>query len=122
MIVLKTARELGIMREACVISAQALQLIGNAVEPGVSTWELDRIAEEFIRAQGAEPNFKGLYGYPATACISINNEVIHGIPSKKRILKSGDIVSVDLGACFKDITAIMPLLLPAVMFHPRQSG
>ena len=101
MIVLKTARELGIMREACVISAQALQLIGNAVEPGVSTWELDRIAEEFIRAQGAEPNFKGLYGYPATACISINNEVIHGIPSKKRILKSGDIVSVDLGAKFQ---------------------
>ena len=101
MIVLKTARELGIMREACVISAQALQLIGNAVEPGVSTWELDRIAEEFIRAQGAEPNFKGLYGYPATACSSINNEVIHGIPSKKRILKSGDIVSVDLGAKFQ---------------------
>ena len=101
MIVLKTARELGIMREACVISAQALQLIGNAVEPGVSTWELDRIAEEFIRAQGAEPNFKGLYGYPATACISINNEAIHGIPSKKRILKSGDIVSVDLGAKFQ---------------------
>ena len=101
MIVLKTARELGIMREACVISAQALQLIGNAVAPGVSTWELDRIAEEFIRAQGAEPNFKGLYGYPATACISINNEVIHGIPSKKRILKSGDIVSVDLGAKFQ---------------------
>ncbi len=101
MIVLKTARELGIMREACVISAQALQLIGNAVEPGVSTWELDQMAEKFIREKGAEPNFKGLYGYPATACISINNEVIHGIPSKNRILKSGDIVSVDLGAKFQ---------------------
>ena len=97
-VVLKTTRELSIMREACVISAQALQLVGSAVEPGVSTWELDRIAEKFILSKGARPNFKGLYGYPATACISINNEVIHGIPAKNRILKAGDIVSVDLGA------------------------
>jgi methionyl aminopeptidase len=101
MIVLKTARELGIMKEACVISAQALKLIGSAVEPGVSTLELDRIAEKFILSKGAKPNFKGLYGYPATACISINNEVIHGIPAKDRILKNGDIVSVDLGAEFE---------------------
>ena len=98
MIVLKTARELGIMKEACVISAQALKLVGSAVEPGVSTWELDQIAEKFILSKGAKPNFKGLYGYPATACISVNNEVIHGIPAKDRVLKSGDIVSVDLGA------------------------
>ncbi len=101
MVVLKTARELGIMKEACVISAQALKLIGSAVEPGVSTYELDKLAEKFILSKGAEPNFKGLYGYPATACISINNEVIHGIPKKNRILKSGDIVSVDLGARFQ---------------------
>lgn len=101
MIVLKTARELGIMKEACVISAQALKLIGSAVEPGVSTWELDQMAEKFIRSKGAKPNFKGLYGYPATACISINNEVIHGIPSKNRVIKNGDIVSVDLGAEFE---------------------
>ena len=89
------------MKEACVISAQALQLIGKAVEPGVSTLELDTLAERFIRSKGARPNFKGLYGYPATACISINNEVIHGIPNKNRILKAGDIVSVDLGAEFE---------------------
>ena len=101
MVVLKTARELSIMREACVISARALKLIGTAVEPGVSTWELDQLAEKFIRECGAKPNFKGLYGYPATACISINNEVIHGIPAKDRILKNGDIVSVDLGAEFE---------------------
>lgn len=88
------------MREACAISAQALKLIGSAIEPGVSTLELDRMAEKFIRSKGATPNFKGLYGYPATACISINNEVIHGIPASNRILKSGDIVSVDLGAEF----------------------
>lgn len=100
MIVLKTGRELKIMKEACRISAAALQIIGNAVEPGVTTLELDLLAEKFIRSEGATPNFKNYQGYPATACISINNEVIHGIPSKKRKLKAGDIVSVDLGAEF----------------------
>lgn len=101
MVILKTARELCLMKEACVISAQALEIIGRAVEPGVSTWELDKLAEKFIVSKGARPNFKGLYGFPATACISINNEVIHGIPAKERILKNGDIVSVDLGAEFE---------------------
>ena len=100
MIVLKTGRELQIMREACRISAGALKLIGSAVEPGVTTGELDRLAEEYILKQGAKPNFKNYEGYPATACISINNEVIHGIPSEKRKLRAGDIVSIDLGAKF----------------------
>lgn len=100
MIVLKTGRELKIMREACRISAGALKLIGSAVEPGVTTAELDRLAEEYILSQGAKPNFKNYNGYPATACISINNEVIHGIPGKRKI-KEGDIVSVDLGAVFE---------------------
>ncbi len=98
MIVLKTSRELAIMKEACVISAGALKTVGLAVQPGITTAELDRIAEEYIRSKGAVPNFKGYQGYPATACISINNEVIHGIPSKQRVLREGDIVSVDLGA------------------------
>jgi len=100
MIVLKTGRELKIMREACRISAGALQVAGKAVEPGVSTAEIDKLAEDYIRSQGGEPNFKNYEGYPATACISINNEVIHGIPSKARKLKAGDIVSIDLGAKF----------------------
>lgn len=100
MVVLKTGRELQIMQEACRISAGALKLIGSAVEPGVTTAELDRLAEQYILKQGARPNFKNYQGYPATACISINNEVIHGIPSDKRKLVSGDIVSVDLGAEF----------------------
>ncbi len=100
MIVLKTGRELKVMREACRISAEALRLVGLAVEPGVTTAELDRIAEKYILSQGAVPNFKGYEGYPATACISINNEVIHGIPSKKRRIEAGDIVSIDLGAKF----------------------
>ena len=101
MIVLKTARELTVMREACRISATALDIVGKAIEPGVTTAELDRIAEKYIRSQGATPNFKNYNGFPATACISINNEVIHGIPTAKRKIKEGDIVSVDLGAMFE---------------------
>lgn len=101
MIVLKTCRELKVMKEACRISAGALKLVGRAVEPGVTTAELDRLAERYIRSQGAIPNFKNYEGYPATACISINNEVIHGIPSKNRKIMAGDIVSVDLGAKFE---------------------
>lgn len=101
MIVLKTSRELSVMKEACRISAGALQLIGKSIEPGITTAELDKMAEKYIISQGAQPNFKGLYGFPATACISINNEVIHGIPSASRKIKEGDIVSVDLGAVFE---------------------
>lgn len=100
MVVLKTSRELGLMKEACRISAGALQTVGKAVEPGITTGELDKLAEDYIRSLGAEPNFKNYHGYPATACISINNEVIHGIPSMKRKICQGDIVSVDLGAKF----------------------
>ena len=101
MIVLKNGRELKIMRDPCRISAGALQTAGMAVEPGVTTAELDKLAEDYIRSQGGEPNFLNYEGYPATACISINNEVIHGIPSKQRKLKAGDIVSIDLGAKFQ---------------------
>lgn len=98
MIVLKTNRELALMREACRISAGALRVAGEAVQPGVTTEKIDRIAYEYIIKQGAKPNFLNYNGYPATACISINDEVIHGIPSKKRVIKEGDIVSIDLGA------------------------
>lgn len=98
MVVLKTRREIELMREAGRIAATALKVAGEAVRPGVSTLEIDTIARKYIESQGARPNFLGLYGFPATACISINNEVIHGIPSKDRILKDGDIVSIDLGA------------------------
>ncbi len=101
MVVLKTSRELGIMKEACSIAAGALQTVGNAVEAGITTAELDALAEKYIRSRGGEPNFKNYHGYPATACISINNEVIHGIPSKTRKICAGDIVSVDLGAKFQ---------------------
>ena len=98
MIVLKTNQELALMREACEISAGALKIAGEAVEPGVTTAEIDKIAYDYIKKCGAEPNFLNYGGFPATACISINDEVIHGIPSKKRVIKAGDIVSIDLGA------------------------
>ena len=98
MIVLRTAKEIDIMRKACQISAEALQVAGEAVKPGITTYEIDQIAYRYIKKQGAEPNFLNYNGFPATACISINDEVIHGIPSKKRVLKEGDIVSIDLGA------------------------
>ena len=97
MIVLKTNRELALMKEACAISAGALKLAGEAVEPGVTTAEIDKLAYDYIKSQGAEPNFLNYAGYPATACISINDEVIHGIPGN-RVIKAGDIVSIDLGA------------------------
>ena len=100
MIVLKTTRELGLMKEACVIAAGALKAAGAAVEPGVSTEEINRIAHNFIVKCGAIPTFKGYSGYPAATCISINDEVIHGIPNKKRIIRAGDIVSIDVGATF----------------------
>ena len=101
MIVLKTSRELAVMREAGRISAMALKVAGEAVEPGVSTWEIDRVARKYIESQGAVPSFLGYGGFPASACISVNNVVIHGIPSKRQIVKAGDIVSIDIGAMFE---------------------
>ena len=97
MISIKNSHELRLMKEACRISAGALRVAGEAVRPGISTKEIDRIAHDYIISQGAEPNFLNLYGFPATACISVNDEIIHGIPSADRILKEGDIVSTDLG-------------------------
>ena len=98
MISLKTARELERMRKATTISAQALRLAGERLEAGMSTYELDMIIREFILSQGAKPSFLGYGGFPGSACISLNDEVIHGIPSKKRIIQNGDIVKVDVGA------------------------
>ncbi len=99
MIVLKTARELKLMRAAGRISQRALRLAGSAVEPGVTTKEIDTLVRKYIEEQGATPSFLGYGGFPASACISVNNVVIHGIPSEKCVLKQGDIVSIDIGAC-----------------------
>lgn len=99
MISIKNKRELEAMREACIISARALKLAGEAVQPGVTTMEIDREVRRYIENQGAKPNFLGYGGFTGSACISINDTVIHGIPGK-RIIKAGDIVSIDVGALF----------------------
>ena len=98
MIFIKNDLELDLMRKAGKIVAETLLLLEHEIKPGISTKELDAIAEQFITEQGAKPSFKGLYGFPATLCISVNNEVVHGIPGGY-ILKDGDIVSIDCGAC-----------------------
>ncbi len=97
MISIKSSRDLALMREACVISARALQLGGQAVQPGVTTGEIDRIIRQYIESMGAKPNFLGYGGFPASACISVNATVIHGIPGRY-VIKEGDIVSIDCGA------------------------
>ena len=101
MVILKMSREIAKMRQAGRISQRALQAAGKAVEPGVSTYEIDCIVREYIEKQGAATSFLGYGGFPASACISVNNVVIHGIPSKSEILKQGDIVSIDVGAYFE---------------------
>lgn len=101
MVVLKTSAELTKMRKAGSITAQALQLGGASVRPGISTGEIDRIIKSFIVSRGAKPSFLGYGGFPGSACISVNDEVIHGIPGK-RIIQEGDIVSIDVGAFIDD--------------------
>lgn len=98
MVVVKNKRDLEAMKIACKISAQALKVGGEAVKPGISTYEIDKVIHDFIISQKAKPSFLGYGGFPASACISVNNEVIHGIPSKKVIIKEGDVVSIDVGA------------------------
>ncbi|MBR2398153.1 MAG: type I methionyl aminopeptidase [Clostridia bacterium] len=98
MIILKTESEIAKMRKAGKITGDTLKLLEEKVKPGISTLELNDIAEKYIRSQGAIPSFLGLYNYPASVCISIDEEVVHGIPSKKRIIEEGQIVSFDVGA------------------------
>ncbi|MCP9442492.1 MAG: type I methionyl aminopeptidase [Nitrospira sp.] len=97
MIILKTPAEIEIMAQASRVVAEVLQVVERAVSPGISTEELDQIAEKEIRARGAIPAFKGYRNYPKTLCVSVNEQVVHGIPSKRK-LKEGDIVGLDLGA------------------------
>ena len=97
MIQIKNAAELEKMRKAAAISAAALKAGGEAIEPGITTAEIDKIIYDFIVRHGARPNFLHLYGFPATACISVNDTVIHGIPSRDQKIRPGDIVSIDTG-------------------------
>ena len=100
MIVCKSAAELEYMREAGRIVAETHRLLKQAIKPGVTTAELDKLAEEYIRSQGAVPSFKGYNQFPASICASVNDELVHGIPGP-RVLNEGDIISIDIGAQFQ---------------------
>lgn len=98
---LKSKREIEIMRQAAAIVATVLKEIAERVEPGMTTADLDDYAEQRIREMGAKPSFKGYHGFPASICASVNHEVVHGIPNRKKVLRSGDVLKVDTGAYFQ---------------------
>ena len=98
---IKTAREIELMKEAGRLLEQVHDELAKAIKPGISTWEIDHLGEELIRSFGSTPNFLHYNGYPASICVSVNDEVVHGIPSKERILQEGDIVSLDAGLIYK---------------------
>lgn len=100
-VTIKSEREIGLMRESCKILAEVHARLGEAIKPGISTLEIDKLGEKLIRSYGCIPNFLNYNGYPASICVSVNDEVVHGIPSKDRILVEGDIVSLDAGLIYK---------------------
>lgn len=97
----KSEREIALMRESCKILAEVHARLGEAIRPGISTWEIDALGEKLIRSYGCVPNFLNYNGYPASICVSVNDEVVHGIPRKDRILQEGDIVSLDAGLIYE---------------------
>lgn len=100
-VTIKSEREIALMRESCRILAEVHEQLGEAIRPGISTWDIDALGEKLIRGYGCVPNFLNYNGYPASICVSVNDEVVHGIPSRERILKKGDIVSLDAGLIYK---------------------
>lgn len=101
MIQVKNALQIAAMRDAGRITGEALLAARDSLREGMTTFELDKIIHDCIVRAGAKPSFLGYNGFPASACISINNEVIHGIPSKKRVIRAGDVVKIDVGACYR---------------------
>lgn len=101
MIIIKSAQEIEMMRESGKVTGKVLRELEDFIKPGISTMDIDRFVEDTIRAHGMIPSFKGMYGFPGSACVSVNEVVVHGIPSEKKILKEGDIVSVDVGSIYK---------------------
>ena len=123
MITVKSPRELDLMARAGRIVGATLALVASRTRAGLSTADLDAVAEEFIRShEGATPSFKGLYGFPATLCTSINEEVVHGIPSKTRVLRDGDIVSVDVGVCVGGFHADSAITVPVGAIRPEAAA
>lgn len=100
-VTIKSAREIELMRESCRILSEVHDRLSEAIKPGISTHDIDALGEKLIRSYGCEPNFLNYNGYPASICVSVNDEVVHGIPRKDRILQEGDIVSLDAGLIYK---------------------
>lgn len=100
-ILIKSQREIDLIRESCHLLAKVHEELGQFIRPGISTKDIDDLGEKLIRGMGCIPNFKNYNGYPASICVSVNEEVVHGIPRKDRILKEGDIVSLDAGLIYK---------------------
>ena len=119
MIELKSGREIGLMRRGGHILSEVMDRLRTSVKPGMSTLEIDTDVEEFIRSRGAIPAFKGYRGFPATVCISINEEVVHGIPSSSRHVKEGDIVGLDLGCIVEGYYADCAFTLAVGEVPPR---
>jgi len=111
-IIIKTKDEILLMYEANQIVAETLEMLQGVVDVGISTWELDKLAEDLCLKRKAKPAFKGYRGFPGSLCVSINEEVVHGIPSRKRKLKKGDIISIDFGVCYKDFYGDSAITLP----------
>lgn len=101
MVTIKSHREIELMRKAGKLLAQTHEEMAKAIKPGISTWEIDKIGEDIIRSFGCIPSFLNYNGFPASICVSVNDEVVHGIPDKKRIIKDGDIVSLDAGLIYE---------------------
>lgn len=100
-VTIKSAREIELMRESCRILSEVHDRLSEAIKPGISTYDIDALGEKLIRSYGCMPNFLNYNGYPASICVSVNDEVVHGIPKKERILQEGDIVSLDAGLIYK---------------------
>ncbi|HEY9745758.1 MAG TPA: type I methionyl aminopeptidase [Oculatellaceae cyanobacterium] len=115
----KSRHEISLIRSAARINAETHLVVRDAIRPGVSTMELNDIAEAYIRKAGGIPTFKGLYGFPATLCISVNDEVVHGIPSKDRILQDGDVVSIDCGTTYRGMVSDSAVTWPVGNVKPE---
>jgi methionyl aminopeptidase len=119
MIILKTPDEIEIMARASKVVAETIQVLKREVRAGITTEDLDRMAEDFIRSQGGTPAFKGYRNYPKTLCASVNEQVVHGIPSRQRVLKDGDIIGLDLGAIVDGFYGDSAVTVPVGKVPPK---
>ncbi|MDY6038682.1 MAG: type I methionyl aminopeptidase [Eubacterium sp.] len=105
MIVIKSKEEIELLRVPCKVTGELLNKLSGYIKPGVTTWEIDKFCAEFIKSHGMIPTFKDYGGFPGNVCVSVNEEIVHGIPDRKKFLQEGDIVSVDVGATYKGYTS-----------------